>query len=78
MGQITIVWYAVLAVLAVVLLAVGLLLKKRALTITGGAVLLGLVGAWIIGLPGFFLAVIPVVWRRKSGSRIEDRGSPAQ
>ena len=64
MGQITVVWFAVIAVLAIVLLGAGLLLKKRALTIAGGALLLGIAGGWIIGLPGFFLAVIPLVWRR--------------
>jgi len=66
LGEITVVAYAILALLAVLLLGAGLLLKKRAFTMAGSATLLGLAGGWFIGLPGFVLAAVPLIWRKRS------------
>ena len=67
MGQIVVVAYAAVAVLGLLLLLLGLVRRIQPLTLTGAGILLGLLGAWVMGLAGAGLAllVVPFFWRRR-------------
>ena len=49
MGDVVVVAFAVLALAGATLLGWGAAAKKRSLIMAGGAVLLGLAGAWVFG-----------------------------
>jgi hypothetical protein len=52
MGEVTVALFSTLAVIGLVLVAIGLFRGARSLTVVGCALLLALAGAWTIGPPG--------------------------
>ena len=68
MGEPVVVLFAILAVIGIVLVGLGALLRARALMMVGAALLLGLAGTWVLGLAGAAFGVIPLayLWRRRS------------
>jgi len=58
MGDVILAGFIALAILAGVLLVVGVARRHRALTLAGWALLVALAGAWIIGPPGVVLGVL--------------------
>ena len=68
MGDIVVFGYALLGLAGLVLVALGVWRRSRAFTLTGAGILLGILGAWVLGLAGAGLAlvVVPIFWSRRS------------
>jgi hypothetical protein len=65
-GDVTVTAFAVLALLGFVLAGVGAVRRARVPLVAGAGLLLALVGAWVVGLPGAALGLVPLVfWRRR-------------
>ena len=62
MGEITVFAFAGLALLGLVLVAFGSLRRSRIPLLAGCAMLAALIGAWVIGLPGIALGVLPLLF----------------
>ena len=57
MGDITLVWFYVLAAVGLALGVAGVLLKRRILIILGSVLIAALVGAWVFGPWGILAGV---------------------
>ena len=70
MGDVVLGAFGVLAVIGIALIGVGALFRARVPMVLGAALLLGLAGAWVLGLPGTVFGVIPLayLWRRRSSA----------
>jgi hypothetical protein len=67
MGDVTVAAFAGLALLGLVLAGIGGVRGTRLLLVAGGGLLLGLAGAWVVGLPGAALGLVALLfWRRRS------------
>jgi hypothetical protein len=65
-GDVTVTAFGVLALLGLVLAGVGAVRGARILLVVGTGVLLALVGAWVVGLPGAALGLVALAfWRRR-------------
>jgi hypothetical protein len=66
-GDVIVVAYGVLALVGLALLGVGVLRRARFLLVVGSGLLLALVGAWIVGLPGAAACVLALafLWRKR-------------
>ena len=66
MGDITVVAFSVAALAALILVGIGAARRNRTLLVAGCALLLGLVGAWTLGLPGAAIGVVALgLWKRR-------------
>ena len=66
MGDVTVTAFGILALLGLVLVGVGAVRGARIPLVAGAGLLLALGGAWVVGLPGVALGLIPLVfWRRR-------------
>ncbi len=65
MGEVVVVGYAVLALVGLACVGAGLVRRSRRALVAGGALLLGLVGAWTIGLPGIALGVLALAFLKR-------------
>ena len=61
MGEVTVALYVALALVGFTLAAIGALRRVPILRAAGTALLVGLAGAWIVGLPGAALGVVALV-----------------
>lgn len=70
MGDVTVAGFGVLAAAGLALLGWGAAARVRALMVAGGAVLLGLAGAWVFGPLGIAaaLAALPFLKSRRRAS----------
>ena len=68
MGHVTLVAFGMLALVGLLLAGVGTIRRFRLLLVLGGAILLALVGAWIVGPPAAALGLAPVAFLRRRGS----------
>jgi hypothetical protein len=65
-GDITVAAFGVLALLGLGLVGIGAVRRARLPLVAGGGLLLALVGAWVIGLPGIALGLVALAfWRRR-------------
>lgn len=79
MGEITVAGFGVLGVIGVGLLLLGVIRRIRRLIVAGAALLLGLAGAWLFGLPGAMAGLIPLAFAgRGSGGAPAGRGGPGR
>lgn len=73
MGELTLVWFGVLAMVGLVLITIGAVRRHRSITLLGVALLAALAGLWIVGPLGLCLggAVLVFLWigRGKSEGR---------
>lgn len=65
MGEVTVVAYAALALVGISLVGVGAVRRSRGALVAGAALLMALLGAWTIGLPGLALGVIPLAFLKR-------------
>jgi hypothetical protein len=74
MGDVTVALFGLLALLGLALVGFGFLKRARNPLVAGGALLLALTGAWIAGLLGAVLGLIPLAFLRRSRSRANGAG----
>ena len=67
MGESVVILFAVLAGLALLLLAAGLVRRSRVLLFVGGSLLVSALGAWLLGPFGVFLGFVVVPFGRRGG-----------
>ena len=65
MGDVTVVAFGLVALIGLALVGFGALRRLRTLMILGTALLLGLAGAWALGLPGGALGLIALAFLRR-------------
>ena len=65
MGDTTVVAFGALTVVGLALIAWGVLRRARIPTLSGAALLFVLGGAWVAGLPGAVVGVIPLAFLRR-------------
>lgn len=65
MGEVTVVAYAALALVGISLVGVGAVRQSRGFLVAGAALLMALVGAWTIGLPGLAAGVVPLAFLKR-------------
>ena len=64
MGHVTLLTFGLLAVVGLLLVGVGTIRRSRLLLVFGGALLLALVGAWIVGPPAAAIGLVPFTFLR--------------
>jgi hypothetical protein len=67
-GEATVIGFGVLALAGLLLVGMGALRRRRVLVLAGSAVLLGLAGAWVVGLPGVLAGVLPLGFLRRGSA----------
>jgi hypothetical protein len=67
MGSITLAWSVTLAVIALAIVAVGARRRQRVVIVAGVSLLLGLAGAWVVGLPGAAIGLVPLLFLGRLG-----------
>lgn len=66
MGDVTVTAFGVLALLGLVLAGVGAVRGARGPLVAGAGLLLALIGAWVVGLPGAAVGLVALAfWRRR-------------
>ena len=68
MGHVTLVAFGLLTLVGLILTGVGTIRRSRLLLVFGGALLLALVGAWIVGLPAAAIGLVPFAFVRRRGA----------
>jgi hypothetical protein len=64
-GDVTVVAFGIVALIGLALVGFGALRRVRTLVIAGAALLLGLAGSWVLGLPGGVLGLVPLAFLRR-------------
>ena len=65
MGDIVVAGYAVAAATGIALIVVGAARRARLPLVLGCGLLLALVGAWVLGLPGLALGILPIFFLKR-------------
>jgi hypothetical protein len=68
MGDVTVAAFVVLAIAALTLVGFGFFTRARNPIVAGGALLVSLAGAWIVGLPGAAAGLVALVFLRRGRS----------
>lgn len=67
MGELTLAGFGILGAIGLGLLLLGVLRRVRQLIVAGAALLLGLAGAWVFGLPGALAGLVPLAFSMRGG-----------
>lgn len=68
MGDVTVAAFGVLALAGLSFLLFGAFARSRNVMVAGAALLLGLCGAWVAGLPGAAVGLVALVFLRRQRS----------
>jgi hypothetical protein len=73
-GKVTVALFGLLALLGLALVGFGSFQRARNSIVAGGALLISVAGAWMVGLPGAALGLIVLAFlRRRSGANATGR-----
>ena len=75
MGDVTVVAFGILTLVGLVLVGFGALRRARIPLVIGGALLLALAGAWMLGLPGAAVGVVALGFLRRGRSDVSAGGT---
>jgi hypothetical protein len=64
-GEVVVLGFSGLSVVALVLIVLGALRRSRPPILAGAALLFALAGAWIFGPPGALLGAVPLLFLRR-------------
>ena len=75
MGDVTLLAFGLLALVGLLLVGFGTTRRSRLLLVLGGALLLALVGAWIVGPPAAAIGLVPFAFLRRRRGKLPARGN---
>ena len=74
MGDAIVIGFGVLTLVGCVLVGLGTFRRARILLVAGGALLLALAGAWMLGLPGAAVGVVALGFLRRGRTDVSAGG----